>query len=150
MSGASNVPLYWYVDELVNSGDQTCLRPLRTFIDAFDFLREPMTNAVFSASSGLKAKGITAKNGTQAVLYVYNEAYRWAAANPAPVKNARVTLKKLAPGAFTITLWDTFTGEILETRQAQVASNGTLDIRFDTVARDAAVMVQGQQSAQSK
>lgn len=150
MSGASNVPLYWYVDELVNSGDQTCLRPLRTFIDAFDFLREPMTNAVFSASSGLKAKGITAKNGTQAVLYVYNEAYRWAAANPAPVKNARVTLKKLAPGAFTITLWDTFTGEILETRQAQVAANGTLDIRFDTVARDAAVMVQGQQSAQSK
>ena len=150
MSGASNVPLYWYVDELVNSGDQTCLRPLRTFIDAFDFLREPMTNAVFSASSGLKAKGITAKNGTQAVLYVYNEAYRWAAANPAPVKNARVTLKKLAPGAFTITLWDTFTGEILETRQAQVASNGTLDIRFNTVARDAAVMVQGQQSAQSK
>ena len=150
MSGASNVPLYWYVDELVNSGDQTCLRPLRTFIDAFDFLREPMTNAVFSASSGLKAKGITAKNGTQAVLYVYNEAYRWAAANPAPVNNARVTLKKLAPGAFTITLWDTFTGEILETRQAQVASNGTLDIRFDTVARDAAVMVQGQQSAQSK
>lgn len=150
MSGASNVPLYWYVDELVNSGDQICLRPLRTFIDAFDFLREPMTNAVFSASSGLKAKGIAAQNGTQAVLYVYNEAYRWAAANPAPVKNARITLKKLTPGSYTITLWDTFTGGILETRQAQVAANGTLDIHFDTVARDVAVMVQDEHRSQSR
>ena len=109
-----------------------------------------MTNAVFSASSGLKAKGIAAQNGTQAVLYVYNEAYRWAAANPAPVKNARITLKKLTPGSYTITLWDTFTGGILETRQAQVAANGTLDIHFDTVARDVAVMVQDEHRAQSR
>ena len=150
MSGASNVPLYWYADELVNSGDQTCLRPLRTFINAFDFLRESMVNAVFSASSGLKVKGITARNGTQAVLYVYNEAYRWAAANPTPVKNAHVTLKKLAPGFYTITLWDTFTGEILETRQAQVAANEMLDIYFDTVARDVAVMVQDEHRTQGK
>ncbi len=150
MSGASNVPLYWYVDELVNSGDETYLRPLRAFIDAFDFLCEPMTNAVFSAGSGLKVKGIAAQNGTQAVLYVYNEAYRWAAANPAPVKNACVTLKNLAPGSYTITLWDTFTGEILETRQAQAAADGTLDIYFDTVARDVAVMVQDEHRAQGR
>ncbi len=150
MSGASNVPMYWYADELVNSGDQAYLCPLRAFVDAFDFLREPTTNAVFAASSGLKTKGITAQNGTQAVLYVYNEAYRWAAADPAPVENACVTLKKLAPGAYTITLWDTFTGEILETRQAQADADGTLDIRFDTVARDVAVMVQDEQSVQSK
>lgn len=149
MSGASNVPMYWYSDELVDSGDETYLRALRKFIDAFDFLNAPMTNAQIRADAGLKAKGIADENGRQAVLYVYNEAYRWAKANPQPVQNCKITLKNISPGSVIITFWDTFTGEILGTRQEEVALDGTLEIHFDTVVRDVAVMVQDGRDAQS-
>lgn len=140
-TGAANVPLYWYHEELVESGYQKYLQPLKKYIDAFDFVSEKLQDARMSLKGDVKAFGLTNKSGTATALYVYNSAYTWAKPGPVPAENVSVTLKGLRRGNVQIDVWDTMKGEIIRSETAKVAFTGTLKIEFESLATDAAVIV---------
>lgn len=140
-TGSACVPMYWYHQELVETGYQSYLQPLHKCINAFDFVSEPLETAKFSRSSNVKAIGLTNESGTAAILYVYNAKYTWAAENPEPAQDASVTLKGLKADRVRIDLWDTLTGEIVRSEEKDVSWLGTVKIEFDSLAADAAVMI---------
>lgn len=140
-TGAANIPLYWYHQELMDSGYQRYLQPLQRYVDSFDFVSEPLQEAKLSLKGNVKAFGLTNKSGTAAVLYVYNNAYTWAHPDPAPAQQVNVTLKGIKRGDVQIEVWDTKTGEIIRTETAKVSFLGSVKIEFESLSADAAVIV---------
>ena len=149
-TGSAVTPLYWYHQELEASGYQKYLQPLQAYIDAFDFVSEPLKDASLSVKGDVKAFGLTNRSESASILYVYNAAYLWADPNPAPASDVSVTLKGLPRGDVQIDVWDTRTGEIVSSTTEAVSFFGTVTIHFDSLAQDAAVMVQSCPSASGK
>lgn len=149
-TGSACVPMYWFHEELVDSGYERYLQPMQRYIDAFDFVSEPLKEAKVSLKGAVKAFGLTNESGTATILYVYNEAYAWADTAPAPAENVTITLKGLQRGEVQIDVWDTRTGEIVSTTTETVSIFGSVTIHFDSLAQDAAVMVQSCPSASGK
>ena len=149
-TGAANVPLYWYHQELVESGYQRYMQPLQKYIDAFDFVAEPLKDAKMFLKGDVKAVGLTNESKTASILYVYNTNYTWANPNPTPAENVSITLKGLKRGDVQIDVWDTMTGEIIRSQTETVSLFGTVTIPFDSLAQDVAVMVQSCPSASGK
>ena len=108
---------------------------------SFDFVSEPLSESKFSRSDNIRAIGLTNKSGTAATLYVYNARYMWAAADPGVAKDAYVTLRGLKGGKVSIEVWDTFTGEIIRREEKEVSFLGAVKIEFDSLTKDAAVIV---------
>lgn len=140
-TGSACTPLYWFHQELVASGYQRYMKPLQAYVDAFDFVSEPLQTAKFSRSDNVKAVGLTNESGTAAILYVYNARYLWAAETVDPARDASVTLRGITADRVRIDVWDTFTGEIIRSEEQDVSWLGTVKIQFDTLAKDAAVMI---------
>ena len=140
-SGSACVPMYWYYQELVNSGYQSYLQPLEAYAASFDFVSEPLKEAKLSRSDNIRAIGLTNKSGTAAALYIYNARYLWAAADPGEARNADVTLRGMKAGKVSIEVWDTVTGEIVRREEKDVSFFGTVKIQFDSLTKDAAVIV---------
>lgn len=140
-TGSACAPMYWYYQELVKAGYHTYLQPLVKYAAAFDFVSEPLSESKMSRSDNIRAIGLTNKSGTAAALYVYNARYMWAAADPGVAKDAYVTLRGLKGGKVSIEVWDTFTGEIIRREEKTVSFLGTVKIEFDSLTKDAAVIV---------
>ena len=140
-SGSACAPMYWFHQELVNSGYQSYLQPLEKYVAAFDFVSEPLETAKISRSDNVRAIGLTNKSGTAAALYIYNARYLWAAEDPGEARDASVTLRGIKAGKVSIEVWDTVTGEIIRREDAKVSFLGTVKIEFDSLTRDAAVIV---------
>ena len=140
-TGSACVPMYWFHQELVESGYQSYMQPLQGYIDAFDFISEPLSAAKFSRSDNVKAVGMINQSGTAAALYVYNARYLWAAQDPGEAKDAYVTLRGLKADKVVVEVWDTFTGEIIRTEEKEVSFLGAVKIEFASLAKDAAVIV---------
>lgn len=140
-TGSACTPMYWFYQELVNSGYHSYLEPLGKYVASFDFVSEPLNESKFSRSDNIRAIGLTNKSGTAAALYVYNARYQWAAADPGEAKDASVTLRGLKADKVTIEVWDTFTGEIIRREEKQVSFLGTVKIEFESLSKDAAVIV---------
>lgn len=140
-TGSACTPMYWFYQELVQSGYQSYLKPLEKYIAAFDFVSEPLETAKISRSDNVKAIGLTNKSGTAAILYVYNARYLWAAQNIDPARDASVTLRGIKAERVRIDVWDTFTGEIIHSEEQDVSWLGTVEIEFASLEKDAAVMV---------
>lgn len=140
-SGSACAPMYWFHQELVNSGYQSYLQPLEKYVAAFDFVSEPLETAKISRSDNVRAIGLTNKSGTAAALYIYNARYLWAAEDPGEARDASVTLRGIKAGKVSIEVWDTVTGEIIRREEAKVSFLGTVKIEFDSLTRDAAVIV---------
>ena len=140
-SGSACAPMYWYYQELVNSGYQSYLLPLEKYAASFDFVSEPVTSSKTSRSDNVRAIGLTNKSGTAAALYIYNARYLWAAADPGEAKDAYVTLRGMKADKVSIEVWDTVTGEIIRREESKVSFLGTVKIQFDSLVRDAAVIV---------
>lgn len=149
-TGSGCVPMYWFHQELVDSGYQRYLQPLQKYIDAFDFALEPLKDAKMSFKGDVKAVGLTNESKTASILYVYNKDFTWANPNPVPAENVSVTLKGLKHGDVQIDVWDTMTGEIIRSQTEAVSLFGTVTIQFDSLAQDVAVMVQSCPSASGK
>lgn len=140
-TGSACTPMYWFHQELVASGYQSYMKPLEKYIAAFDFMSEPLDTAKITRSDNVKTVGLTNKSGTAAILYVYNARYLWAAQNIDPARNASVTLRGIKADRVQIDVWDTFTGEIVRSEEKDVSLMGTVKIEFDSLEKDAAVMV---------
>lgn len=140
-SGSACAPMYWFHQELVNSGYQSYLQPLEKYAAAFDFVSEPLETAKISCSDNVRAIGLTNKSGTATALYIYNARYLWAAEDPGEARDASVTLRGIKAGKVSIEVWDTVTGEIIRREEAKVSFLGTVKIEFDSLTRDAAVIV---------
>ena len=140
-TGSACSPLYWFHQELVDSGYQTYLQPLERYIAAFDFVSELLETASFSRSDNVKAVGLINKSGTGAILYVYNSRYQWAAQQVDPARNGSVTLRGLKGDQVQIDIWDTWSGDIIRSEVKDISFFGTVKIEFDTLEKDAAVMI---------
>lgn len=140
-TGSACTPLYWYHQELVSSGYQSYMQPLQKYVDSFDFISEPLKTAKLSLSGDVRAFGLINESGIAAVLYVYNARYLWATKDPSQVRDAAVTLRGLKADRVTVEVWDTFSGEIVRREEKDVSFFNTVTISFETLERDAAVIV---------
>ncbi len=140
-AGSACAPLYWYHQELVKSGYQAYLQPLGKYASSFDFVSEPLHASRFSLSSSVRAFGLTNRSGTAAALYVCNAQYMWAEEDPGQAKDASVTLRGIKADRVTIEVWDTFSGKIIQREEQDVSLFGSVKIMFDTLIKDAAVIV---------
>ena len=140
-SGSACAPMYWYYQELVNSGYQSYLQPLEKYAASFDFVSEPLRESKLSRSDNVRAIGLTNQKGTAAALYIYNAHYLWAAADPGEAKDAYVTLRGMKADEVSIEVWDTVTGEIIRREEKDVSFLGAVKIEFESLSTDAAVIV---------
>ena len=149
-AGALGTPMYWWCEEAVDAGYETHLKAISQYVNAFDFVKEQLSPAAVECAGGICALGQTAGGQDRAILYLWNEDYFWASPEPEAKTNCGVALSGLKPGAYTVQLWDTRSGEVIDTLHAQADASGVLRFTLDTIKRDVAAMVQAASAAHSE
>lgn len=84
-------------------------------------------------------------NSTLALLWVKNRDYNWwnsvaLSKPPTQLRNVVIAVKGLENGRYTVELWDTYRGTVVEEKEIEV-SQGVARVQIDTLEKDVALKI---------
>ena len=102
----------------------------------------PWVKTVRLVSAPLRVYGLTGR--TMALIWIQNKLHTWPEATkqgfkPRPVTGAALTIKRLAPGTWTVEHWATRAGKVAKAETRTVAANGILTVPLPAIPWDAAL-----------
>ncbi|MFP4058139.1 MAG: hypothetical protein ACLF0G_14825 [Candidatus Brocadiia bacterium] len=124
LSGLASTVMHWYWDDIHKRDLYGHYRPVAAFVADIPFADGPLEPARAAAKPELRVVGL--QRPQAAYLWLQDpRATWWAVAveerEPGEIRNARLTIEGLRPGAYRVEWWDTRAGAVASQARARVA-----------------------------
>jgi len=159
MNGASGTGMFWWWDTYIHPNDlYDHFAGVAAFFDGEDLAAHEWHQADLSINDDIRARAYGLQTDSEALIWVvntdysdrylqqqYNRNLRNGVDNPAEIAfpvvgGAVLTITGLGPGTYTVEIWDTLDGEIVETSSVTI-SDGVLAIPLPDFTIDHAIKI---------
>jgi hypothetical protein len=143
LSGSAGTAAFWWWELLDTMDAYRHYRPLSAFLADVPWTTAALREAQATATQDVRVVGLA--GDACAYLWLFNPRACWwnlvvEKKTPAPIAGASLEIRGLAPGAYRVEWWDTYTGNRTGTARA-AADRGIVRLAIPPFARDTACKV---------